>query len=489
MNYGLAAATSCIVIYAISRYFKKDPYADIPGPYAIPILGVWETYPSFLFAKAHILFTKYASQYKSIFKISQFNQTTILVTDADEIKRILADSDAFVRRSEEQLFEGLLLDNALFVLGTGDQWKRHRKLIQPAFGPLHLRHTALVTVQSLARLDQLMDGKLQGKENEVVDIHALMKALTLEVIGKVAFGYSMGSIEAFFKGEKGDWHDFEVLTTTTIPKRVVFPKFLWPLFGASTSSSGIRKARNHVESLLLVLENQRLEKIKNGEINQENWNMDVLQRLLLSQDQGSLTREEIFGELLGFVLAGHETSSNTLSFAILELARNPPVNEKLFTEVEGVDLANTENILEVIANLKYLDKFLKEVQRRHSVVGSLGRVSTKDVQVCKYHFPKDTKFQLYLRAVHMNPEYYKDPEKFDVDRWDTELKPNTFFPFGDGQHNCIGQKLAIIETKISLIHFIQNYRFQIIPEFVIDNISVITYTFKTGLKIRVSKRQ
>ncbi|KAJ3271124.1 Thromboxane-A synthase [Terramyces sp. JEL0728] len=488
MDYTVAAVSTLIAIYALHKLLKKDPYADIPGPYAFPIVGSIQTFKQSLAGKSHEQWMVFASQFKRIFKIERLGVTNVIITDADETKRILTDTDSFVRRSAIFAFKGLMLDHALFVFGTGDQWKRHRKLIQPAFGPTHLRHAAQTTVEIMEKLDRIWESKFVKEKSFDVDVHALMKSITLDVIGKVAFGYDMESLEKFSKGLQGDWQEYDILSIKTLPRRVVFPEFLWKLFGVAPSSKNIVDARTNVEKMLTGLSNQRLEKIKNGEINQENWKMDVLQRLLISQEQGSLTRNEIFGELLGFILAGHETSSNTLSFAMLELARNPDVAEKLYEELDSVDLSNSENIIELLSSLKYLDKFLKEVQRRHSIVGALGRETTKDVQVCGHHLPKGTRVQLYLRAIHMNPDYYEDPEKFNVDRWDKEIKPNAFAPFGDGPHNCIGQKLAVIETKIALIHVIQKYKFAIIPDFEIDLISVITMTFKTGLMMTVSKR-
>ncbi|KAJ3310243.1 hypothetical protein HDV04_005182 [Boothiomyces sp. JEL0838] len=478
MDYTLAAISAIVAIYGINKLLKKDPYASIPGPFSFPIVGAIQTLAKSLKGKSHEQWMIYAAKYKKIFKIVRFGITNVIITDADQAKQVLTDTDTYIRRSGEFAFQGLMLDNALFVFGTGEQWKRHRKLIQPAFGPTHLRHAAQTTVETLTKLDSILEPRFEKEPFFEIDVHALMKSITLDVIGKVAFGYDMKSVENFVKGLQGDWQEYDILSIKTLPRRIIFPKFMWGLLGVAPNSKVVVDAKKNVEKMLGELANQRLEKIKNGEIKQENWNMDVLQRLLLSQEQGSLTRDEIFGELLGFILAGHETSSNTLSFAILELARNPKVAEQLYAEISNIDLNNTENIIELLSSLKYLEKFLKEVQRRHSIVGALGRENVRDVQVCGHHLPKGTRIQLYLRAIHMNPEYHPNPELFDVDRWDREIKPNTFVPFGDGPHNCIGQKLAVIETK-----------FEIIPEFVIDNISVITMTFKTGLMMTVSQRK
>ena len=140
------------------------------------------------------------------------------------------------------------------------------------------------------------------------------------------------------------------------------------------------------------------------------------------------------------------TSSNTLTFSIYQLCKSPKIAEELYKEVQSIEFENTENIIETTMSLKYLDKFLREVQRMYSVVGAVARTTLKDINVCGYDLPKGTNVTCYLRACHMDPTNYPNPTEFNVDRWDNPQ--SAFFPFGDGPHNCIGQKMAVIETKV-----------------------------------------
>ncbi len=130
---------------------------------------------------------------------------------------------------------------------------------------------------------------------------------------------------------------------------------------------------------------------------------------------------------------------------MLELTQNPEIQERLYQEIKNVDI---DNVKDNLAQFKLVDNILKETQRAHSVVGVLQRKCTTPVSVLGYDFRANTNFSVYIRAIHMDPNNYKDPQVFNPDRWDEKQMPNAFLPFGFGQHNCIGQKMANIEVKV-----------------------------------------
>jgi cytochrome P450 len=86
----------------------------------------------------------------------------------------------------------------------------------------------------------------------------------------------------------------------------------------------------------------------------------------------------------------------------------------------------------------------------HTVVGRTVRSNFEPAVVCGHLFPANTHFKLLLGATHRDPRVYKDPNEFQPSRWESESAPAYFFGFGAGPHNCVGQKLALIEMKVSL---------------------------------------
>lgn len=116
-----------------------------------------------------------------------------MVVDANEAKRILNTSQ-FVKNNSIINRIGIgILNNALFALPTDENWKKHRKLLQPAFGPTHLRHAGKVAEDAMKDLDHVINKKLQGNESTVLDFTIAFKSLTLDVISMVGFNHNFGS--------------------------------------------------------------------------------------------------------------------------------------------------------------------------------------------------------------------------------------------------------------------------------------------------------
>lgn len=119
--------------------------------------------------------------------------------------------------------------------------------------------------------------------------------------------------------------------------------------------------------------------------------------------------------------------------------------------------------------------------RIHSVVPFVtSRVSTCDVTVLGHNFSSGVPFVCALGIVHKSSEFYPNPETFDPDRWDSSSAP--YFPFGDGPHNCPGQKMAMIEMKVVLAHLISAYKLKWKEQDLKFDFS-ITYGLKHGLMI------
>lgn len=128
---------------------------------------------------------------------------------------------------------------------------------------------------------------------------------------------------------------------------------------------------------------------------------------------------------------GHETTANTITFAILELCKNATIQEKLYNEVKDFKLSQDTDPLASLFTLKYLDNVFKETQRLHSIVHRVVRTNYEPVELEPGHvIPKGSILGVYIKGVHLNPEYHPDPLLFNPDRFDGDIDPLTFIPFG-----------------------------------------------------------
>ncbi|KAJ3000213.1 hypothetical protein HDV02_000126 [Globomyces sp. JEL0801] len=466
---GLTAG--CVYAWKWLRLFNNN----LPGPRGFPILGNISILIPLSRRTTHEYFLQLKQKYGKMYLLPGLFSlnSSVVVSDPIEAKRMLTEVDKFQR---DEVFEKMmtgLLDHALFVYPTSALWKKHRKLIQPAFGPSHLRHAAQVSLNSTRDVSHIWDEKFLSKETIQEDSNRNS--------AKVAFGESLGSVQGLASGKYTRWKDLDAITTD----RSILPSFLWKVFGVSITSPAVSEPRKRIHDFLHELIEKGRKEVEsiNGDCN-----MNMLHRLLLSNDKGIMTEDEIIGELLGFFLAGHETTSTTLTTLMLNLTQNPKVLKKLYEEIKDVDF-NNGSIIETLSTLKYLvfillvhfkDNVIRESQRLHSVVGSLGRISSQPVTVLGHDFPKGTRFNVYLRGIHLSEEYYEDPLTFNPDRWLKPIEVGTFLPFGDGPHNCIGQKMALIETK--------RYNFEMIEGTKIQFETTITHGLKGGLPLLISKR-
>lgn len=256
-----------------------------------------------------------------------------VTSDAAFMKKIYKDNVLFRRFDHFTNLAYDLFGSALFLLHD-EKWKRHRQLLMPAFGPNQLRQSAWVSAKVMQEAVHSIKSHIQNDQHNraTLNMKTLFSSITLEIIGRVAFGYEVGSIkkidqvkDRMDKGPLigGNWHIMDDCTFEPMRLRTLYPSFLWPLLGvASFSPDLLRKQAKFKEWYRKLLENRR-EYIKlNGK--SDRWNMDVLERLIVNDE---MTDDEMFGELLGFFLAGHET---TVLYSCLSSSSLKPCNSHSF---------------------------------------------------------------------------------------------------------------------------------------------------------------
>ena len=190
-----------------------------------------------------------------------------------------------------------------------------------------------------------------------------------------------------------------------------------------------------------------------------------------NQIKKTLTEEEIIAQCILFFVAGFETTASTISHALYNLAFNPDVQERLYKELcQALDCLEDESnqYNEVITSgtgIPYLDAVIKETLRKYPPLTRLERrVSTDGYKLGSISLKKGSTVQIGVMAVHYNPEYYPEPERFMPDRFMPENKhnilPYTYLPFGVGPRNCIGMRFAYQEIRLCLAKIIRQFRFE-----------------------------
>ena len=185
-----------------------------------------------------------------------------------------------------------------------------------------------------------------------------------------------------------------------------------------------------------------------------------------------LSEDELMMTTIAFLMAGFETTATTLTFASYEMATNPSVQQRLYEEVNKYFESNNNDInYEEVAKMPFLDAVICETLRRHSPASRINRILIGDnnykLGETGITIEKGHQIIVPVCALHLSPEYYPDPYKFNPDRFLPEnrhkLVPYTYLPFGAGPRNCIGMRFALLEAKMNLAYIIKKFKFVTTP--------------------------
>ncbi|CAF1121404.1 unnamed protein product, partial [Brachionus calyciflorus] len=204
------------------------------------------------------------------------------------------------------------------------------------------------------------------------------------------------------------------------------------------------RKKDYIQLLLDANEQFKNEKITNTNLNKKY-----------------LTENEVYSNLMLFMLAGYETTSNTLTNASFVLATHPNEQIKLYEEIESHFVSDLSLVnLESVQDLEYLDLFVKEVLRVYPI-STIFRRCTNPTQVKGINFGLNDSIAIDILSIHYDEELWGpvDPNLFYPLRHKEKRHPVAFMGFGAGPRNCIGMKFAINELKIALAKLIINFEF------------------------------
>ncbi|KAJ8977038.1 hypothetical protein NQ317_017712 [Molorchus minor] len=416
-----------------------------------------------------------------------------LPIDADLLKRILqTDFDHFVNRGTYMNEKDDPLSAHLFNL-EGERWKYLRSKLTPTFtsdtsilGKMKMMFQTLVTCSD--GLEEIL--REHSKLQDAVDIKDVLGRFTTDIIGSCAFGIECNSL----RDPNSEFRNIGRETVTpTLSKLMlgflllIFPKKILQLVGMKSHSNKVisffrkivketidYREKNNVfrkdfMHLLLQLKNS-------GKVNDED---NEIQEI--GSGGSSLTVNEIMAQCYVFFLAGFETSSTTMTFALYELALHQDIQNKLREEIRAVLKKHDNKITyESVMDMPYLEKVINETLRKHPPGQAIPRVCNKDYPVpgTNVVIERGTQVVIPILALHRDPEYYPDPEVFDPERFTEENKAkrpaSTFIPFGDGPRICIGLRFGMLQSKVGLVRILGNYQ--------------VTINNKTKLPIKIHPR-
>ncbi|XP_001358028.1 probable cytochrome P450 9f2 [Drosophila pseudoobscura] len=463
---------------ANNEFFKEKGI-----PFAKPKLYFGNMAQMFLRQKAMFdivcdLYNKGGSN--KVYGIFEQRQPLMMIRDPDLLRQItIKDFDHFINHrnlfgtgtDDDPHDMSNLFGSSLFSMRDA-RWKDMRSTLSPAFTGLKMRQMFQlmnqVAKEAVDCLKPDQQGSVQGTE---LDMKDYCTRFTNDVIASTAFGLQVNS----FKERDNDFYSMgKKLTTFGFLQNLKFMLF----FTLKSLNKYIKvdlfdkKSTEYFVRLVLDAMKYRQE---HNIIRPDMINMLMEARGLFQTEKTKTTviREwsdrDIVAQCFVFFFAGFETSAVLMCFTAQELMENEDVQQKLYEEVQQVDidLDGKELSYEAIMGMKYLDQVVSEVLRKWPAAIAIDRECNKDITYeldgQTIEIKKGDYIWLPTCGFHRDPKYFENPNKFDPERFSEENKANiqpfTYYPFGLGQRNCIGSRFALLEAKAVIYYLLKDYRF------------------------------
>ncbi|XP_070556745.1 cytochrome P450 3A5-like [Ptychodera flava] len=484
-----------IIVLTLLYLFSTWTYSTfktlgIPGPTPWPIVG--NTLQ--LSAGVYKMDVEWAKKYGKVIGTYEGRTPVLLLADPEICKQICVKNFTSFYNRRRLAIMNKPLDSGLTML-INENWKNKRNTLTPAFSGSKMR--LMSPIVNMAADDLVKILRKHSEDGTPIQCKALFGCYVVDAIASTGFGVEVNSQEQpdhpFIKNIK-EAFSFGVLRRASL--LLFFIPFLVPVLkwfniglfrtknlkyftDLTEESAEIRKSQDpstkRVDFLQLMLDAHDVyeQYIKESHTEEDEYGVKLVKdgKSDTNDFHKGFTTEEMLGQSLIFFLAGYETTSTLMSYVAYSMATNPDIQEKLCTEIDDVMANNEEPSYNVVSKMPYLDMIVCETLRMYPPSLRFDRECNEDVTIAGINIKKGMYVAVSIYAIHHNPEFYPEPEKFIPERFTKEEKekrhPYAWLPFGAGPRNCIGMRFALLEAKIALVRIFRDFTLEPCAETVI----------------------
>lgn len=343
---------------------------------------------------------------------------------------------------------GIVMQRSRLVLGEGlltseePLHMRQRRLAQPAFH----RERVAAYGRVIGRFAE--QTALCWKPGEPFDAHRDMLLLALKIVGKTLFDAEVdGDVEKIAAAVDAF---MSFMPLVFLPFSNTLQKLPIP------AMTRIRRSRAELDALIYgMIGERRRDRRDRG---------DLLSMLLAAEDEegsGQMSDEQVRDECLTVMLAGHETTANALSFALWLLATRPEAQQRLADEAADV-LGDAVAEAAHYSRLRYAYKVFAEAMRLYPPVWVTARTAAENYEYRGFRIRAGSILLAPQCVMHRDPRFWDEPDAFRPERFHDEAKSArprmSYFPFGAGNRQCIGEGLAWMEGVLTLASILRRWR-------------------------------
>lgn len=424
----------------------------LPGPKGRFLLGNFLDIP---FDQFHEYLKEQSQQYGDIFRLKLANKTVVVLSNPQTVRTILKKRpDQFRRISAMQEVFSELGINGVFS-AESNEWKLQRKMMNQAFNTSQIKHYHPIIINATERLQTQLDE--MSANNQAFDFQALMQRYTIDITTQLAFGYDVNSL---------------VNTTNPLQEKLaaIFPMISQRVKAPFPYWRYIKlKKDKELDAALCFIREQCHQFIDDAEheIKTQNNPQNILQAMIKARDEEGIdfTQEQLFANMITLLLAGEDTTANTLSWIMHYLIQNPHYQQQLHQEIvvstSTVDLEDYKQL----DKLPFLNAVIQEAMRLMPVAPFLYVENITPQTIEGYHIPSGTMLTVLLSQTAHDNNRYSEANAFIPERWlnmpeeEQKQASKDLMHFGAGPRLCPGRQLSLIEIKYALINIFSNFTF------------------------------
>lgn len=426
-------------------------YDELPGPRGVPLFGsALQLQP----ARSHLQFEAWAREYGPYYRVRVGARRLLVVGDHEQVAGVLRDRpEGFARTSRlQEIWTELGLPPGVFG-ANGESWRRQRRMVMASFDPGHVR----AYYPSLVRVADALATRWRraAHEEQAIDLQADLMRYTVDTIAGLAFGARVDTL-----GSDGDviqQHLDKIFPA--LARRLFAPVPWWRLRRSAADRElerGIVEVMRAVQGFVgdararLAAEPQRRAAPQN-----------LLEAMIVAADEpgSGIDDELVAGNVLTMLLAGEDTTANTLAWMIHLLWRHPDKLAQAVAEVRRVLPAGATPTLEQLAELDFVEACAHETMRLKPVAPVLPLQAIRDTTVGDVAVPQGVIVINLMRRDSVSDAHVPHAAEFDPGRWlagggtagqAASSAKRISMPFGAGPRICPGRYLALLEMKMAM---------------------------------------
>ncbi|HKX40002.1 MAG TPA: cytochrome P450 [Burkholderiaceae bacterium] len=430
--------------------------SDLPGPPGLPLIGNTLQLQR---SRVHRNVEDWSRAYGPYFRFQLGRRMLLGLSDHEAVSTLLRDRPDGFRRTRHLETIGLEMGLTPGLFGAnGEAWKRQRRMVMAGLDPTHVK----AYFPSLTKVAQRLHGRWQraARAGDAIALQPELMRYTVDAIAGLAFGADVNTLES--DDEIIQQHLDKIFPA--LFKRV-FSTVPWWRWFPSAADRALARSVAAVNAAIAGFIAQARERLA-ADPQRRAHPPNLLEAMIVAAADGgagAVTDREVAGNVLTMLLAGEDTTANTLAWMIHLLHRNPDALRRACDEVRALPADAAAFTSEQIGSLAWLEACAHETMRLKPVAPFQVVEALRDTEVAGIRIPTGTAVWCVMRADSVDERHFPDPQAFRPERWLSDSgdaassAKRVSMPFGAGPRVCPGRYLALLEIKMAMAMLLSRF--------------------------------